>query len=1133
MKRTLLLILLVTNVLLCYSQELPDHAPVAPNSSALGSYGANPVSYYTGTPQISVPVYTIKTNTLNFPIALNYHADGLKVLSEATFVGLDWTLSNSGVITRSIEALDDLTDKGYYHHPFSQIAVGNGKDPAPDAFYYNFNGKSGCFVIEYPGVVRLLKKDNDISIQLDPDQNFKIIVEDGTVYYFAKKEYQDQAITISGSSPDRHIDRHYVTAWYLSSITSTTGEVMAFNYTSNMARTISDHQSVSSSTFNSIQILGGGTCTTQDFYNIQHQYEGQFTTVNSTFTHSITDEVLLDNITFTGGVVRFTYSDRYDIQSDLPNGQYAQKLDQIAVYDNNNLLVKKYGLGYTYFTAPINGQNGYLNQRLQLRSFYELPGAYVEPKLTYTFSYNTTSSAPFPTKSDATHEPFGFYSADPTLGLLQQIKYPTGGSVNFTFESIGLYGARIGKIENWGANNEVLGCKKFTYAGGRPMIGILNTFTTVYFTTYTCNNPDSFSTIANIYVNYTSTKLNSFLQTGPSNMGNIYGYDQVTELDGPNGENGKTVYNYYNVADTPNDIFVSSTHDQNNGLLLSKETYKNTGTNTFGPMAKTVYTPLTRNQVVITGKNWSSAGNDTFSSYNINSQDVVITKEENWTYAPSGTMYGVIDYTYHPNYLQPATIQTTSSDNKVLKTINRYAYDMGAISPYTDMVAAHMISQPIETEKQVNGVLDKTINTYSKNWPAFPGLILPNDVGTQKNSNPVETRIQYNGYDGYVNPSSLSYKAGPNVVYTWGYNGLYPVSKTINAPLGNIAFSNCEEPLTLAQTDKSGSNLYFYTNDVAFVPYNNAHTGHKSFYLTTGSQHTISTRNTLPSGKYVFSYWSKCDIPNNTATVSLGTGITILSQQDQAANNMGWRYHEAVVTLPVADYFTIYPNAGGANIFIDDIRIYPVGAQMTTYTYDPLIGVTSITDGRNNVLYYEYDNFKRLSKIKDQNGNIKNSYCYNYAGQSFGCLVTFNPPPPAPTPDPPVGLYVRLEITNVNNEYFGSGDTYSSIQSGEICIKLYSDPACTIPLTLPYDIPIVLTLGYNILDDMGNDAAVPDYGIYMLTAGNSSYCLGAMDLYYISHYLDGNNNPHYQEYDYHYFLTPGSNAYREKPTVTY
>ncbi|WP_299223961.1 RHS repeat domain-containing protein, partial [uncultured Aquimarina sp.] len=53
-------------------------------------------------------------------------------------------------------------------------------------------------------------------------------------------------------------------------------------------------------------------------------------------------------------------------------------------------------------------------------------------------------------------------------------------------------------------------------------------------------------------------------------------------------------------------------------------------------------------------------------------------------------------------------------------------------------------------------------------------------------------------------------------------------------------------------------------------------------------------------------------------------------------------------------------------------------AEITSYTYNPQIGVTSITDPRGYTMYYEYDGFNRLSTVKDQDGNLMSENEYNY-----------------------------------------------------------------------------------------------------------------------------------------------------------
>ncbi|RKN09890.1 hypothetical protein D7036_03715 [Aquimarina sp. BL5] len=53
-------------------------------------------------------------------------------------------------------------------------------------------------------------------------------------------------------------------------------------------------------------------------------------------------------------------------------------------------------------------------------------------------------------------------------------------------------------------------------------------------------------------------------------------------------------------------------------------------------------------------------------------------------------------------------------------------------------------------------------------------------------------------------------------------------------------------------------------------------------------------------------------------------------------------------------------------------------AEMSYYTYDPMIGVTSMTDPRGYTMYYEYGGFNRLSVVKDEDGNILSENQYHY-----------------------------------------------------------------------------------------------------------------------------------------------------------
>ncbi|MDN5216387.1 hypothetical protein QQ020_30240 [Fulvivirgaceae bacterium BMA12] len=79
----------------------------SPTAAAFAKYVTNPVSYYTGTPQIDVPLWEVQLKDFTLPIALSYHAGGIKVEEAASNVGLGWSLMAGGVITRAVKDKPD------------------------------------------------------------------------------------------------------------------------------------------------------------------------------------------------------------------------------------------------------------------------------------------------------------------------------------------------------------------------------------------------------------------------------------------------------------------------------------------------------------------------------------------------------------------------------------------------------------------------------------------------------------------------------------------------------------------------------------------------------------------------------------------------------------------------------------------------------------------------------------------------------------------------------------------------------------------------------------------------------------------------------------------------------------------
>ncbi|HLZ86162.1 MAG TPA: hypothetical protein VKQ52_02930, partial [Puia sp.] len=118
---------------------------------------------------------------------------------------------------------------------------------------------------------------------------------------------------------------------------------------------------------------------------------------------------------------------------------------------------------------------------------------------------------------------------------------------------------------------------------------------------------------------------------------------------------------------------------------------------------------------------------------------------------------------------------------------------------------------------------------------------------------------------------------------------------------------------------------------------------------------------------YILSYWSR------DGGVNL-SGVTLVGTRTGPTKN-GWTYYEHTITAVVGGSVTL--GASSAKT-IDELRLYPVSAQMTTFTHTPLIGITSRCSENNTVTYFNYDAFDRLRFIRDADGNIVKTMDYHY-----------------------------------------------------------------------------------------------------------------------------------------------------------
>jgi len=190
--------------------------------------------------------------------------------------------------------------------------------------------------------------------------------------------------------------------------------------------------------------------------------------------------------------------------------------------------------------------------------------------------------------------------------------------------------------------------------------------------------------------------------------------------------------------------------------------------------------------------------------------------------------------------------------------------------------------------------------------------------------------------------------------YIYGYNNSMVVAEVTHAGKDQIAFSSFE-----TATDKG----YWQYAGTTSSP---GRTGTQYYTLASGSIQRLG----LPRGKYTLSYWA------NTAASVTGTNYTLVNQHTDASIN-GWTYYETTFLLSLDN--SSITLSGTANL--DELRLYPFDAMMSTSTYDPLVGKTSETDANHVTTFYEYDAFHRLKRVKDQYGNILKQLVYHYKGQ--------------------------------------------------------------------------------------------------------------------------------------------------------
>lgn len=300
---------------------------------------------------------------------------------------------------------------------------------------------------------------------------------------------------------------------------------------------------------------------------------------------------------------------------------------------------------------------------------------------------------------------------------------------------------------------------------------------------------------------------------------------------------------------------------------------------------------------------------------------------------------------YYPyNYTLSGAIGRLRDSGNISQIISSESWIMGDSNPR--MTAAQITDFQQLAKGEVKPL---TLYTLQSNAPVAQSVIGTfNAASLVRNSTYLVAQKKFVTYDSVGNLiQTQNALSGENDAVIMDYFNQFPVAKVANAAQSDIAYTSFE-------SDGSGNWSIPSTtrNHTSYL------TGKSSYDLSNGS----ITRSGLNTGTtYIVSYW---DSSNASVTVSGAQNITLAAQQK------GWDFY----TQTISGTSSVTISGTG---LIDELRLYPNYANMTTSTYEPMIGMTSSCDANSTVSYYLYDNLNRAKYIKDKDLNVVKKFDYD------------------------------------------------------------------------------------------------------------------------------------------------------------
>ncbi|MGU3376955.1 hypothetical protein [Chryseobacterium sp. M5A1_1a] len=462
-----------------YVGDINQIFPAAPTSNNLMKFEEVPVSYYTGIPDVSIPLFNIPTSNSKVPVSiqLKYHPLNAKPDDKSGETGLGWSMIAGGTISRTIRGggVDEKnriiefssppkSKFGIYNHTYNptfklinnesvnmddySFFAGLGRyDTEYDLFQYNFMGYSGRFYIvkDIAGNYKAEKLDkNNLQIRFDNDPSgevtsFTIVDDKGIKYIFSPMEKSQKSInntktglTTGESSIDGNLEiDDYWSSFHLTKVTDQNNVALAlFKYD---LSSVVEFEEPTTRTFRTARDVNYYN-TSQNTNGTQQNPDGNMpgasesqTIYNTTNTKLLTSIEIVDK-----GTISLNYEKgRQDSNYTQPAELYKLKSVQSNYLGQNTVqYVEKYIFDYGYSdTSYQSGISTNILKKMVLK------------KITKTSSNNQNQEYVldyYKSQGQLSKDNWGYYkgnTADITNDVIKSIIYPTKGKVVFDFGS--------------------------------------------------------------------------------------------------------------------------------------------------------------------------------------------------------------------------------------------------------------------------------------------------------------------------------------------------------------------------------------------------------------------------------------------------------------------------------------------------------------------------------------------------------------------------------------------------------------------------------------------------------------------------------------------------------------------------